>query len=70
MSGLPPDGRYVTGDVPAEMREGADLTPGVDVAAPTSRIENGVDGVEEQARVHVLDEPPAHHVRIDARASR
>lgn len=59
MAGLPPDGRYLTGEVPAEMREGIELVPGVDVAAPTSRVEQGVDGVEEHI-THVRLPRPAH----------
>ncbi len=58
MAGLPPDSRYVTGNVPNEMREGVDLGPN-EVAAPTSRIENGVDGVEEHI-THVRMPRPAH----------
>ena len=38
MAGLPPDSRYVTGGVPPEMRQGTDLTPGVEVAAPTETV--------------------------------
>lgn len=47
MAGLPPDGAYVTGQVPPEMREGVELGP-ADVAQPTHRMGLGPDGVTEQ----------------------
>jgi len=44
MAGLPPDSRYVTAPVPAEMREGTELTD-ADVAKPTERMGVDPDGV-------------------------
>ena len=57
MAGMPPDSRYVTATVPAEMKAGAEITDGVEVAAPTSAI--AADGVEE--RITQIRFPrPAH----------
>lgn len=68
MAGLPPDSRYVTGGVPAEMREGVDLIPGVEVAASTERAAIDVDGVSaqiSQLRFARPDNIPAGPLRVD-----
>lgn len=53
----PTDRQFITGNVPAEMREGVDLTPGVEVAAPTESV--GPDGVPEHI-THIRVPRPAH----------
>lgn len=66
MAGTPSDARFITGGVPPEMREGADLTPGVEVAAPTARV--GADGVEEhitQVRIPRPAHIPAGPPKVD-----
>lgn len=64
---LPPDSRYVTGNVPAEMREGVELTPGVEVAPPTEIVDD-VDGAPTQItryRVARPDHIPAGAPKLD-----
>ena len=64
---LPPDSRYVTAPVPAEMREGTELTD-ADVAKPTERMGVDPDGVQAQItqiRVRRPDHIPAGAPKLD-----
>ena len=59
MAGLPPDSRYVTAEVPPEMRVGADLGP-AEVAPPTAAIDLDGQAVQiTRIRVPRPDHIPA-----------
>lgn len=61
MGGGPSDGRFITGNVPPEMREGVDLTPGVEVAAPTER-RFAVDPDGTTAQISQMRYPRPDHI--------
>jgi hypothetical protein len=72
MAGMPSDGRFVTGTVPPEMREGVELIEGVEVAAPTHRTAMGPDGVTEHIEQIRLPRPahiPPGPPKLDASES-
>lgn len=66
--GAPSDGRFITAPVPAEMREGVELTPGVEVAKPTAEMIDDLDGVPTQLtriRLPRPDHIPAGAPKVD-----